>query len=212
VSRWTALSLTSLAVGLVATTLAGDTMGSFTGTTSNSGNAFQAAASFCTNPGVETVDADADSWVDELLPVINHGTETSLFIQSELLQDRRALVSFMLPPVPPRCSVTLATLRLFAKSAAGSRTLEAYRADGSWTETGVNWNNQPASIGSPATTASGAGWREWIVTTQVQGMYSGSNHGFVLRDAVEDGALPSTQDLSSREDASNRPQLVITFG
>jgi large repetitive protein len=28
---------------------------------------------------------------------------------------------------------------------------------------------------------------EWTVTDQVQGMYSGSNHGFSVRDASENG-------------------------
>lgn len=211
-NRWIALALTCLAVALVATRLVGDTLGSFTATTSNSGNSFQAAASFCTNPGTQTDVADADSWVDELLPVVNHGTESSLVIRSALLENGRTLVSFSLPPIPARCSVTLATLRLFAKSANGARSLETYRAAGPWTETGVTWNNQPGTSGAPSTTASGNGWREWTVTSQVQSMYSGSNYGFLVKDSVEDEVLPSTQDLSSREDVSNFPELLITFG
>lgn len=211
-SRSAAIAVTSLAIAIIATLLVGETVGSFSGTATSSGNSFQAAASFCTNPGTQTVMADADSWVDELIPVVNHGTEPSLFIRSGLLQDRRTLVSFSLPPIPARCSVTLASLRLFAKSAEGARSLEAYRAAATWTETGVTWNNQPGTAGSPSTTSSGTGWRAWTVTTQVQSMYSGSNYGFLVKDSIEDEVVPSTQDLSSREGASNLPELLITFG
>jgi hypothetical protein len=42
-------------------------------------------------------------------------------------------------------------------------------------------------------------------------MYSSSaNHGFLIRDAVEDGT-GAVQGLHSRENAINPPQLVITF-
>jgi hypothetical protein len=208
--RTVLLALWALAV--VGSHVVGDSMGAFSATTSNSGNSFEAAASFCTNPGSQTVDADADAWVDQLLPLVNHGMDSSLFVRSELLENRRALVSFPLPPVPSHCSVTLATLRLYAKSAEGTRILHAYQAAAAWTETGVTWDNQPPTTGDPAATPSGTGWREWTVTTQVQAMYSSSNYGFIVRDSVEDDLLPSTQTFSSREDASDRPQLVITFG
>lgn len=208
--RTVLLALWALAV--VGSHVFGDSMGAFSATTSNSGNSFEAAASFCTNPGSQTLDADADAWVDQLVPLVNHGTETNLFVLSGLLQNRRTLVSFPLPPVPPRCSVTLATLRLYAKSAEGTRILHAYQAAAAWTETGVTWNNQPPTTGAPAATASGPGWREWTVTSQVQNMYSSSNYGFLVKDSVEDEVLPLRQTFSSREDASNQPQLVITFG
>jgi hypothetical protein len=204
--------MASLVLVVLGSRLIGGTMGAFSATTSNSANSFEAAPSFCTDPGSQTVDANADAWVDQLLPLVNHGTDSSLFVRSGLLENRRTLVSFPLPPVPAHCSVTLATLRLYGKSAEGTRILHAYQAAAAWTETGVTWNNQPPTTGSPAATPSGTGWREWIVTTQVQDMYSSSNYGFIVKDSVEDDVLPSTQTFSSREDASDYPQLVITFG
>ena len=59
----------------------------------------------------------------------------------------RALVRFNLPAMPQGCSVESATLRIYAKSAASGRTLQAFQLGGSWTEGGVTWANQPATTG-----------------------------------------------------------------
>jgi hypothetical protein len=71
---------------------------------------------------------------------------------------------------------------LFAESASNGRTIEAYQISANWVENTVTWANQPATTGTPVTSASGTGWRTWTVTTQVQAMYSGSNYGFLLKD------------------------------
>jgi hypothetical protein len=126
----------------------------------------------------------------------------------------RALVRFNLPAIPAGCSVTNVKLRLYASSYVGGRTLQAFRLNGNWNETGVTWGNQPSSTGSAATAPSrtSAGYVEWTVTSQVQSMYSGSNHGFLIRDASENGG-GLKQEFHSREKApDNPPQLVITFG
>jgi hypothetical protein len=191
--------------------LAGHTGAAFRGLTSDAGNSFAAAASFCSG-STQTASAEADSWVDQLLPVLNHGSDTSLSVEALTLSNRRALVRFTLPSIPKHCAVTTATLRLYATAATNGRTLQAYRAAASWTESTVNWSNQPATTGTAATAASGTGYRDWAVTTQVQAMYSGSNTGFIVKDSNEASPQPRTQTFSSREAASNRPQLVITFG
>jgi hypothetical protein len=40
---------------------------------------------------------------------------------------------------------------------------------------------------------------------------TGTNHGFLIRDAVE-GSSGSEQQFHSRENGASRPQLVIRFG
>ena len=57
--------------------------------------------------------------------------------------------------------MTSATLRLYAASYKTGRTLQAWRLAAPWTESGVNWNNQPPTTGTAATVASGSGYREW---------------------------------------------------
>jgi hypothetical protein len=51
-----------------------------------------------------------------------------------------------------------------------------------------------------------------VVTSQVQSMYSGSNHGFRVRDATEDAAAGPMQSSRGREAGSTPPELVVTFG
>jgi hypothetical protein len=122
----------------------------------------------------------------------------------------RALVRFNLPALPQGCSVESATLRIYAKSAAGGRTLQAYQLGATWTEGGVTWANQPATAGTPATTTSGTGYRDWNVAGVVQAMYASANHGFLIRDATEN--QDAEQQFHSREESTNRPQLVLAFG
>ena len=76
-------------------------------------------------------------------------------------------------------------------------------------ENTVNWVNQPGANGSPATTASGQGWREWNVAAQMQALFdSGANNGFLIQDANE-GGPGAEQSFNSRTHSQNRPQLVF---
>jgi Tol biopolymer transport system component len=169
-----------------------------------------APAPTCTSA---TVSADADSWVGQDAPAATHGADPALVVRSKAQANRRALVHFALPAVPAGCRVTDAKLRLNASAAAAGRTLQAVQLAASWTEGGVRWNDQPATTGPVATTSSGSGWREWTVTAQVDGMYSGANHGFLVRDAGEGSGPTRDQSFRSREGGgSTAPQLVVTFG
>jgi hypothetical protein len=76
----------------------------------------------------------------------------------------------------------------------------------------VTWGSQPATTGAAATVASGAGYREWTVTDQVQRMYAGSNHGFLIRDSAEGGSGIEQAFHSREKGTDNPPRLVVTFG
>lgn len=190
--------------------LFGVTNSAYSSVTGNAGNTFEAAPSFCTNPGTQTVNSDRDSYVDQLLAASNFGSSASLQVRSQLLANQRSLVHFTLPAIPARCTVTLAILRLNASSSAAGRTLQARTITATWTEGGVTWLNQPGSGAPVADATSGTGWVEWTVTAAVEQMYTGSNEGFLVRDLSEDSVLGQTQVFSSREGA-NLPELVITF-
>ena len=190
---------------------AGETHSRFASAATNAENAFSAAASFCVST-TATAGAAADTYVDGALLAqgSTFGTATQLHVRSDTLGSRRSLVRFALPSPPSHCSVASATLRLNAASATSGRTLQAFRAAASWTETGVTWSNQPGVTGTAATAASGTGWRTWDVTAHVQAMYAGANNGFVVRDASEGALVAASQVFSSRE-GSNAPELVIVF-
>jgi hypothetical protein len=172
-------------------------------------------AGACTSPGAATVQASADTYVDQGSPTSNFGTASNLFVRSNSSSaNRRTLVRFNLPALPSGCSVRGAMLRLFSTAAVTGRTIAAYRAAASWTETGATWNNQPGTTGAAANSASGTGWRTWDVASHVQAMYSGANDGFVLRDQTENAAANPQQTYQAREGTTNGqdPELVITFG
>jgi parallel beta-helix repeat protein len=158
-----------------------------------------------------TVTASADTWVDQSSPSQNKGTDSALKVRAKSGGVLRTLVGFSLPTVPTGCVLDSATLRLNAGSGTGGRTLQAYAAAAAWTEGGATWANQPATSGTPATTSSGNGWRDWAVVSQVRSMYTaGSSHGFLIRDSAEGG--DSEQSFHSREDgAVTAPQLVLRF-
>jgi hypothetical protein len=160
----------------------------------------------------QTVSAAADAWIDQSSPSSNKGSDSILKVMSKSGNSNlRALVRFPLPTIPQGCVLDTAKLRLYAASASSSqRTLQALRVGGSWTEGGVTWTNAPGTSGSAVTTTSGSGYREWGVATLVQAMYSsGSNNGFLIKDATE--GQDAEQQFNSREKGDNPPQLVITF-
>ena len=175
---------------------------------------WQSATTVVTCSGsTQTASANADSWLDQSSPTTNKGTDAINKVRSSSgSANFRTISRFTLPAVPAGCTVTSAKLRLYAASATSGRTLQALQVAAAWTEGAVTWGNQPATTGTAATVASGLGWREWTVTAQVQSMYSGTNNGFLVRDATENGGGPE-QSFHAREKApDNPPELVITFG
>ena len=171
-----------------------------------------ATTAVCTASSV-TLTASADATADESNKGTNFGTGSSLTITSGN-KNKRIFVTFSLPGLPAGCKINTATLSLYASSTTdSSRTLQAQQVAASWTETNITWNNQPTAAGT-VTTSAGTGWRDWVVTSMVQSMYSsGTNYGFLIRDAVEgSNANPTpTQIFNSRESGTNAPKLVITY-
>lgn len=185
------------------------TLGALASSTSNPNNSFQAAASFCT-PGSVVLSANADSYIDQDNLTTNYGTGTDLYVgRTGVPKNRRALVRFSLPDLGA-CAMTSATLQMYAQLGKTGFTLETYRLDGAWTETGVTWGNQPPITGSAATAQSGPGWRSWNVTDHVAAMYAGTNHGLIVRDSVESSGNEE-QLFASRETALG-PVLTVNYG
>jgi hypothetical protein len=163
--------------------------------------------------GVEIAVADSDAWVMQDSPGDNHGGDSVLEVETKDSGNARALVRFALPEIPPACQVKSATLRLYSGSYTEARTLEAQPLAGAWIESVVNWSNQPRTVGeaAEAPARSSAGYAEWNVTSQVLGMYTGTNNGFLVRDSAEDGD-GLVQGFNSREQGvQDPPQLLITY-
>ncbi len=104
-------------------------------------------------------------------------------------------------------SVSSVKLRVFVTTGSSSVTQSVYLVGNGWTETGVNWSNAPvpsgSAIGSAVAATSGA-YVEFTLTTPVT---ANSTISFAL---VSSGT--SSVYFSTREDATNKPQLVIVSG
>jgi parallel beta-helix repeat protein len=164
-------------------------------------------------PTTVAVGANADAWIDQNSASNNFGADAILKVRSQGPSDNfRALVRFDMPAsIPEGYVLHSATLRLYAPSWTGGRTLEALRITGDWSENGVTWDNQPATTGTAAPASSGSGWREWDVTAYVEAMYdAGVNYGFMIRDASENGE-GFEQQFHSREKGEDPPELLIAL-
>jgi hypothetical protein len=112
-------------------------------------------------------------------------------------------------------SIQNAKLRLYGS--AGSPeivTTDIYSCSNtSWSETGITWANKPATgPGMWATLAlqNTPAWHEWDVTQYLQGEKTMGRNivTLVLKNSV--ASTTGTIAFNSRENASNKPQLVIT--
>ncbi|MBI2168263.1 MAG: DNRLRE domain-containing protein [Actinobacteria bacterium] len=174
------------------------------------------------SPDVCSRNPDADAYVDQVLSTTNFGTGTSVDVRSLLLGNRRTHVHFDLSPcsIPASATVVSAYVKLYLSTApSSSRTYDAYRITGSWTETGVTWGNQPsvaalASASASTGTTSGV-TLEWNVTSDVAAFVAGSatNYGWRVGDLLESNALAITGTFSAREHATSgqRPILLVTY-
>jgi hypothetical protein len=158
----------------------------------------------CTSATV-TARAVADGWVGQSAPSGNHGGELTLRVMARTGANARTLVRFPLPAVPSGCQVVEAKMRLNSSSFTTGRTLQALALAAPWTDSGMTWRNQPATIGAVASapSRSSAGYVVWTVTTQARRMYSDGNRGFLVRDGAEGGG--AHQGFQSRETGSTRP-------
>lgn len=190
----------------------------FTDSPAVGANTFTTGTWGCSSPGSQTLVSSADAWVDEAAPTTNYGATNPLNVASRnAARNRRALVRFTLPTLPAGCSVTAGTLRLYANSSTGGRTIDVYRAAASWTEGTVTWNTRPATTGTAVGTGSlgAAGWQTWNVSAEMVALY-GANNGFVVRDRTESASATLQQQVYRSREAggtpNNRPELVVTFG
>ena len=170
-----------------------------------------------------TLNASADSYVALDASGSNFGTATSLQVGPAVLATRRSFVRFDLtacsPAIPADALVQSAKVRLTVSAlAAATRTYELRATSASWVETTITWSNQPAVSSTVSGTAvvtlgSLAGTVvEWTAISDVQAFVTGAatNAGWRIGDASE-GGLGTPLLFGSREAASGKPQLTITY-
>ncbi len=131
----------------------------------------------------------------------------------------RAYLQFSLDSLPENAVITSAKLGLcYCDSAISIQTpIGAYLVLGSWSESTITWDNQPACATTPEVTvnmsaATSHSFIYWTITNIVKGWWNGSitNYGLMLRDDEMwwDWKYFWSSDYGN---ASYRPMLVIYY-
>jgi len=170
-----------------------------------------------------TLVAVADTYVNTALGTSNFGGLTTILINADSTTTERGFVRFDLstcsPTIPSDALVRTATLQLTLSVAAlATRTYDLRRATAGWVESTVTWNSQPAVAGVTASTTVTLGTVigsvvTWTATGDVQAYVTGASTdlGWRIGDASEGIALGTPLTFSSREAATGKPTLVVTY-
>jgi subtilisin family serine protease len=167
-------------------------------------------------PPPVTVSPVADAYVrDGSSAGTNFGNATTLEVKTTTASSatRIAYLRFPLTAVP--ASVGRARLRLHGSRPVTSTATDAAFAvsNNSWSETGITWNNRPALgavQGASVTITPTAGYHEWDVTAFVRAQKAAGATAVSLAVKMDQAVSHGPDSFSSRQAASNRPQLVVS--
>lgn len=155
--------------------------------------------------GAAPFTATADTYVDNGAPQTNYGTSTSLRFDSRPTV-QRTFIRFSVQGI----SDAVASARLRFVCTNGGPGGAVSTTNGSWTETGITWDNQPAlggqvsSSGALTCDSTNGTVVEYDVTSAVTG---NGTYNFVLTTGSGDGIR-----FRSRELTSSAPQLLVQAG
>ena len=157
----------------------------------------------------------------------------------DIRERQNALIQFDLSELPPGAIITDARLGLYLEDGrdftdgvfdlhrltrdwvegtfdddepppGGGVTYDEYDGSNAWTTEGGDYDS--AIIDSIVIPALNLGWKEWVVTDQIQAWHDGqANYGFLLRHDKEAGGDADVDFTSSDGIAANAPRLTITY-
>jgi hypothetical protein len=175
-------------------------------------------------PTLVCVAPSQDAYIVQDTATQNFGSATELRTRTNPGRERRILIGFNLPVLPPSSTLISSTLRLYELSTISNQTISLYRLTNSWVGSQVTWNNRSSGIawstagGEYQTTALATfspnlanQYRDIDVTSMTQGWMNAtfSNHGLLLRASGSNGEVRFASNESAT--ASQRPQLCITY-
>jgi hypothetical protein len=190
-------------------------------------SAFSVAFAVVSPPITATVSPSKDAWIDEANPLSFFGTSTDIQVQSSGNANQRGLIAFDLSSIPANANITSAVMSLYLFIAPQSNrvyNLNDINDPTPWSETFLNWNNQPiinstVVSSAPIASTSAGSFISWDVTSEVAKMVAGSisNQGWEIRDANENSTTSEskTSIFRAREYASTDitkiPYLTIIY-
>jgi hypothetical protein len=146
---------------------------------------------------------------------INYGTNDTLAVKTYNTSPNFSRISYLKFPVN-FSNVTSAKLRVYGQNIENSTAImvSAFGADDdSWTETGINFNNAPASQAAVLSTVSvnnTSQYREFDVTGFIQQQAAGDKTAtLVLKVVSNTSSQYKGLSFSSRENSANQPELVV---
>jgi PKD repeat protein len=157
-----------------------------------------------------TLNPIADSYVSTSNLTGNYGTQTTMKVRegdgSSANPNYRTYLKFDVSGVSG--TVSAVTLRLFITDASANTESVFVVADSGWTETAITYTNAPAISGSAVGTTKSAPIGAYVSISLVPTSVTPGSSPLTL--ALKSSATDSFI-VSSREDATNKPQLVVTF-
>lgn len=176
-----------------------------------SSNSNQASATPNTTITV-TLNPVADARVESYYPNTNYGSETSLEVIRNGVNDKKSYLRFDLKGYTNN-TVVSATLRLYGKSNVSSFKINGYAvSNNNWIESGtggITWNNAPVLETQIATVNIGtvSQYYDMDVSSYVAAAINTSN--LVSIGLFTDVNSSNNAVINSKETSTNKPQLVV---
>jgi len=153
-------------------------------------------------------------------PDKNFGSASTLLVRTYGSEnydyDCRAFFEFDISSIPPG-TINKAEVRVYQSSFYGvtGRKLQYHRITGSWSESGITWNNQPGVSGDNVVTVYASSssdiWFNVAVTNQVSDAHSsGSTYGVRVKFQYE-GRSESTELHWDSKEGEHIPELYVEY-
>jgi glucose/arabinose dehydrogenase len=150
--------------------------------------------------------AEADARVEQPNPDSNFGTSNTLRLDQAngAAQDIDSFIRFAVAGITGR--VVNATLRL--RSTGNTiHGVAVHTAGGGWTETGIDWNHQPAFAPAPIAQVTGIAAQQWVEWDVTQAVTGDGAVNLRLTPTGDDGVTFHSREATNQ---TLRPQLVVT--
>lgn len=152
-----------------------------------------------------TLTPSKDTYILSSKKAANFGTVTPIKMSASAY---RGLVAFDNSAIPAGSTITAVSLKLYSPTALSSGGIQIHPEPATWGETTVTWANQPAWRSTVLATTTTPAANAWLtIALPVTAVTPGTVASWGLSYSVS-GIIAN---IASREDATNRPQLSVSY-